>query len=580
MYLYGATIAPDGSRVVFAAGGYRDTDVGLFVVDAEGGQPVRIAQGRGPTFSPDGTQIAYVSTDRTGPHVWVANADGSDAHEILADEPALAENNVSLAWSPAGDRIAMDIGLEGHVAIYTFAPDGSDFTRVITGGVSPYWSPDGSQIAYTIPCDEHPSDSCPVGTPLRSLFDPQPGDPPAGLAIADADGSNVRAFGFAASGPWHPGASVQPDEPIPDPGESFARANGEVLRYTGHNAYLSFGDLLAVNPETGEKRVLMENLSNVRSAEWSADGRWVAFEVTHANLDGPPIGPCAPTVGVWVTNALGELRQVTTPCDAPPPQSDAVEEVWEWSPVGARLAYARVDGQADELFVIDPADGSRTSLGTTDIEPRNGLTAASPGWALEWSPDGARIAYADGGSVYVVDADGGESSLLADSFEEIIEIAWSPDGAHILVHDQGRYRLQVMNADGSDLHVVLEGEDACCSTAWSPNGDRILYMLSTVQPGQNPNEWWHSETWTVSPDGSNPIKVFDSITCGTFAAMHDTLPVWSPDGTQVAYNACGAWVAAKADGTGEQPIDELVWRSWYSGGLTEEDLRQNGQYDH
>ena len=148
MYLYGATIAPDGSRVVFAAGDYRDTDVGLFVVDAEGGQPVRIARGRAPTFSPDGTQIAYVSTDRTGPHVWVANADGSDAHEILADEPALAENNVSLAWSPAGDRIAMDITLEGNVAIYTFAPDGSDFTEVITGESGAHWSPDGSQIAY------------------------------------------------------------------------------------------------------------------------------------------------------------------------------------------------------------------------------------------------------------------------------------------------------------------------------------------------------------------------------------------------------------------------------------------------
>jgi Tol biopolymer transport system component len=183
MYMYGATIAPDGSRVVFGAGDYRGRDVGLFVVDTEGGQPVRIAQGQEPTFSPDGTQIAYVSTGRTGAHVWVANADGSDAHEILVDEPALAENNVSLAWSPAGDRIAMGNGLEGHVAIYTFAPDGSAFTKVITGGANVFWSPEGSQIAY-----------------LRPYDGPRPG-----LAIADADGSNVREFGFGASGPWHPG---------------------------------------------------------------------------------------------------------------------------------------------------------------------------------------------------------------------------------------------------------------------------------------------------------------------------------------------------------------------------------------
>jgi hypothetical protein len=96
-----------------------------------------------------------------------------------------------LEWSPAGDWIAL--GLEGTT--YTFAPEGSDFRKVIAGGDSPYWSPDGSQIAYTIQCDERPDNGlCPVGSILKS----------PGLAIADADGSNVREFGFAVSGPWLP----------------------------------------------------------------------------------------------------------------------------------------------------------------------------------------------------------------------------------------------------------------------------------------------------------------------------------------------------------------------------------------
>lgn len=179
----------------------------------------------------------------------------------------------------------------------------------------------------------------------------------------------------------------------------------------------------------------------------------------------------------------------------------------------------------------------------------------------------------------MVDAGTGERSRLADSFEDIIDIAWSPDGTQILVHDQGRYRIQVMDADGSGLHVVLQGEDACCETAWSLNGDRIVYMLSVLRPGEP--EWgaWDSEVWTVAPDGSNPIKVYDGGTCG--GPGPDTLPVWAPSGTQVAYRGCGGWVAENADGTGDvQPIDKLVWRSWYGGGLAGWDLERIGQLDH
>jgi Tol biopolymer transport system component len=372
-------------------------------------------------------------------------------------------------------------------------------------------------------------------------------------------------------------AQLPADDPAPAPGLPELRRDGEVIvfepRATGED-----WDLAAQDPETGEVRTIVETggitdcpdpercRSFVKAAEWSPDGRWAAFTISYVNLDGEPIGPCGSMTGVWVLTALDDPRQVTTPCDSPPsPGSDRqVEELWSWSPDGTRIAYARVDGATDELFLIDPSDGRRTSLGTADRDVS----------LLEWSPDGTRIAYADGDAVYAVEVDEGGRSLLSDSFVDIIDIAWSPDGTQILVHDQTRYRLQVMNADGSELHPVLEGEDACCGPAWSPDGTRIAYLIS--------RRWgsmfeYDTEIWTIAPDGSNRIKIFDSNRCDTL----DAEPVWAPNGMQVAYNACNRWVVENADGMGgAQPIDQLLYRSWSGGGLSQWDLAELGQVYH
>lgn len=191
-----ATISPDGSRVAFRAG-FRAPEGGccnwaLYAVDANGGPAEMLVESqigvvRTPTFSPDGTKIAYVEDtyvddDDDVDGVWLVDADGTDAHQIVPD-PGAGEVT-GLAWSPTGDRIALGLG----DATFTFRPDGSDLTEVIPGGGRPFWSPDGSHIAY---------------------------QGASGLAIADADGSNVREFGFGASGPWHPGSPIDDAPPTP-----------------------------------------------------------------------------------------------------------------------------------------------------------------------------------------------------------------------------------------------------------------------------------------------------------------------------------------------------------------------------
>ncbi|HET9724120.1 MAG TPA: hypothetical protein VFR44_09800 [Actinomycetota bacterium] len=541
MYFGGAAISPDGSRVVFAVQAVHE--LGLYVIDAEGGQPARLplpgAEGivMAPTFSPDGTQIAYLDTGNRENHVWVMDADGGNAHEILANEATLLGLGSGLQWSPAGDRLAIESG--GTDAIYTFAPDGSDFTKVIDAGISPYWSPDGSQIAYTVICYEQCQARGDTG----------------GLAVADADGSNVREFGFAASGPWHPGAAVQRDETTPTPSDTFARANGEVLRYTGHGSYQSFGDLVAVNPETGEKRVLVQNLSNLISAEWSADGRWVAYSRF-------PLDSAGGEIQLWVVGASREPRLIATAGNGDLFADGSMG--WVWSRTGAELLTARfssLDGDAQtidrsRLQMIDFATGETTDLGSID-----GYADREPAW----SPDGTHIAFkTKDGSVYSADLRSGRRSLLAhfpendhDPAFAIDSIRWSPDGTHISVMADGA-RLYVMDADGSNLRLLTEGYGLLIP-AWSPDGTRLAFAEGLPAEGV-------IHILVAPMDGSDPVEIGTVPFVGCVYHYECGL-TWSPDASAIGFaKDKGDDAAIPADGSNApEPIDDLTYLSWAGG---------------
>jgi Tol biopolymer transport system component len=285
---WGPRWSPDGAGIVATVSGTRRTTaIGAFDTDGYIGALTDAGADSTPTFSPDGSQIAFVREGRLA----VIAADGSAARFVTAGE----ERADAPSWSPAGlvyttwprsqaeDLDVLDVASGARL---TIARDADPLVRPAwspSGGAIAYRDPDGAVRIYELATRAHfVSEVEGQKTPTWSADGTMLATPDArGLRIVDDHGRRLLDVERAGEWAWSPtGATL---------GFVRGRASIEVVEPRA-------GKIDVLVPAEGERRIA--------SLSWNSDGSTLAF--SRERLAG--VG-----MDVWVVDRRGAQERVTRP---------------------------------------------------------------------------------------------------------------------------------------------------------------------------------------------------------------------------------------------------------------------------
>ena len=154
--------SPDGRRIAYLRADRRGA-VAIGVVNADGTGSHDVASlatgdrsGGEPAWSPDGRHIAFERSEG-GRHIFIVDLDGGGIRRLTPSLKAEQHDDSGRAqgwwhsptWSPDGSKIAFHGNYYYMPGLWTINPDGSGLTRIAHGPASdPDWSPDGRKLAF------------------------------------------------------------------------------------------------------------------------------------------------------------------------------------------------------------------------------------------------------------------------------------------------------------------------------------------------------------------------------------------------------------------------------------------------
>lgn len=483
-------LSPDGETIVFELLG------DLYTLPVAGGEATRITSGQGydmqPRYSPDGTELVFVS-DRSGSeNLWIADADGSHARALTDEE---RENFMSPVWAPDGEYIVATKGTD----LYMFHVDGGSGVQLSGAGeerapahMGAAFAPDPRYLwvnvrgnvadGFDVESYEPWERDFAAGHVPRSsarLVDPYQ------LGMLDRDNGRVQIRTHELEGAYRP-------VPSPD-----GRWVVYATRYDARSA------LKRLDLETGEDRWLLMDVQRDESQGGGSRDRDVymgsAFTPDSTALitsfDGRiwrvevPSGTVTPIpFRAHVQQELGALAKFEYPIDD---DSLTVSQIRgaRPSPDGTRVVFSALDRLwianlpaapapdlgADEVAVEAVAAGEVAQMEEgSEGDPGVEQAAAPPEPAIPvirdarrltdsndvehapvWSPDGRHVAYVtwndvDGGAIYRVPADGsGAPERLTPGFAFYDKVSYSRDGSRLVaVRGSKMHRMRTLEDFG------------------------------------------------------------------------------------------------------------------------------------
>ena len=313
-------------------------------VRSDGGEPSTILDGSGatvwwPTWSPDGTRIAF-SSSMDGPFsIYTTNAAGGDLQRLTTPDFKMADTEPT--WSPNGTHIAFihtrDIE-QGLTDLMVMNADGSDLSAVAEfnegeGAGTPVWSPDGARIAFAVQSR--------VGDVLDGA-----------IYVVNADGTGLTQV--STSKGWNLSPAWSPD------GTHVAYIHSE-------DGSTDMSRIYVTDIASGQPRPISTDDSWAGSPDWSPDGSWIAYVAT--------VDEARQSIRVMRPDGTDQ-QDIATFHGLMSPHTV------RWSPDGQQLAYM-------EYFVDVSDTAARGSLVVIDRNGANRRVLAEDvaiGSQPAWSP--------------------------------------------------------------------------------------------------------------------------------------------------------------------------------------------------